>query len=268
MANSPKLPVPTRQRPPDPKTKPESALAKPDQELRMGFFEHLDELRGRLVRSFLALIVGTAIGLAVATEVLAYLVTPYAERLSVLGPTGGVVAYFRVSLLVGGIIAIPMITYQVMMFILPGLHRNEKRIVYASLPAITALFVVGVAFSWFVLIPPAISFLQGFETDLFRPEWTADNYLSFVTSLLFWMGVAFETPLVFFVLSLLGLVRARMLVRNWRIAVVGAAVAAALITPTVDPVNMGLVMGPLLVLYLLSIVLVAFGSRLARVPAQ
>lgn len=265
MSDQTRLPVPTRQRRPDPNAQPRNEITQPEQELRMGFFEHLSELRRRLTWAFLSLIIGTGVGLVVATEVLAYLVTPYAERLSVLGPTGGVVAYFRVSLLVGGILAIPMMTFQIMMFVLPGLHAREKRFVFLSLPAITLLFLVGVAFSWFVLIPPAINFLQGFETDLFRPEWTADNYLSFVTSLLFWMGVAFETPLVFFVLSLLGLVGPRMLVRNWRIAIVGAAVAAALITPTVDPVNMGLVMGPLLVLYLLSIILVAVGKRLSGV---
>ncbi len=85
-----------------------------------------------------------------------------------------------------------------------------------------------------------------------------------MTSLLFWMGVAFETPLVFFVLSLLGLVTATMLLKNWRFAIVGSAIAAAMITPTIDPVNMALVMGPLLALYGLSIILVTFGVRVNR----
>jgi sec-independent protein translocase protein TatC len=116
-------------------------------------------------------------------------------------------------------------------------------------------------------MPPALGFLEGFQRDLFQPEWTADLYLSFVTSLIFWMGVAFETPLVFFVLGLLGLVAPGALVRNWRIAVVGAAIAAALITPTIDPVNMSLVMGPLLTLYTLSIFLVFIARRLARIDA-
>jgi len=254
-----KLPLPTRRQI---EKSPSAPLVPQSNELRMGFFEHLNELRGRLMRSFLAVVLGTLVGLITASEVLHYLIRPYADQLSVLGPTGGVVAYFRVSLLVGGIIAIPMITYQVLMFVIPGLTKKEKRTVFLSLPAITGLFLIGVAFSWFVLIPPAISFLNGFEPDLFKSEWTADNYLSFVTSLLFWMGVAFETPLVFFILSLMGLVGARVLIKNWRVAIVGAAVASALITPTVDPVNMSLVMGPLLVLYLLSIILVMVGSRI------
>jgi len=240
-------------------------------ELRMGFFEHLDELRHRITRAFLAIIVGTVVGVLVTPTVLEFILQPYADlypegrQLYTLGPTESVVAYFRVSLMVGGIIAIPMMTYQVLMFILPGLRRGEKRVVYLSIPPITLLFMVGVAFSWYILMPPAISFLEGFQADIFEPEWTAAQYISFVTSLLFWMGVAFETPLVFFVLSLLGLVSAMNLIKNWRIAIVGAAIAAAIITPTVDPVNMGLVMAPLMGLYIFSIFLVFIGRRMSGV---
>lgn len=231
---------------------------------QMSLFEHLDELRKRLTAAVFALVLGTLAGLLVTTPVLEYLQQPYGREFTVLGPTGGVVAYFRVALMVGGIIAIPVITYQALMFILPGLTGKEKRLLLLSIPAITALFVVGIAFAWFVLIPPALGFLEGFQPTLFKPEWTADLYLGFVTALVFWMGVAFQTPLVFFVVGLLGMVDAGMLLRNWRIAIVGAAIAAALITPTVDPVNMALVMGPLLALYILSILLVVIARRLIK----
>ncbi|MGQ9887817.1 MAG: twin-arginine translocase subunit TatC [Aggregatilineales bacterium] len=261
---------------------------------RMGLFEHLDELRLRLTRAGIALVVGTLIGLALSGVALDYLRGPYCRivaenaaraaesagadlanvvvpdnecKLVTLGPTGGVVAYFRVGLMIGGIIAIPMITYQLLMFIFPGLTRKEKRVVLMALPAIFTLFLVGTAFSWFILMPPALGFLEGFQPNLFRSEWTADLYLSFITALIFWMGVAFQTPLVFFVLGLLGLVTTGALIRNWRLAVVGAAVAAALITPTIDPVNMFLVMGPLLVLYALSVILVFAARRIARLDA-
>jgi sec-independent protein translocase protein TatC len=231
-------------------------------ELRMTFWEHLDELRKRVFASLLSLIIGTVIGIAIAGPVLAFLMQPYGQELVVLGPTEGVVSYFRVAMLIGAILSIPMVTYQLLLFILPGLTRKEQRTMLISLPAITALFLVGAAFAWFILVPPALNFLEGFQEDLFRPEWTVDLYLSFVTALIFWMGVAFETPLIFFVLSIMGLVEPRILIRNWRIAIVGAAIAAAIITPTVDPVNMGLVIVPLLVLYIISIVLVWFGNRL------
>jgi sec-independent protein translocase protein TatC len=259
---------------------------------RMGLFDHLNELRMRLFRAAVALVIGTTIGLGLAGQGLEYLRMPYCQivavndaiaagetvtdpasipvnldrcRFQTLGPTGGVVAYFRVALMIGGIISVPLITYQLLMFIFPGLKRKEKRILLMSLPAVTLLFLIGTAFSWFILMPPALGFLEGFQQNLFRSEWTADLYLSFVTSLIFWMGVAFETPLIFFVLGLLGLVGVRPLIRNWRVAIVGAAVAAALITPTIDPVNMALVMGPLLILYLLSVVLVFIARRIARI---
>lgn len=232
----------------------------------MGLLDHLYELRNRLAKAFIALIAGTLIGFVIGEPVLKYLQSPYGREFTVLGPTGGVVAYFRVSLLIGAILAIPVITYQLMMFVIPGLTRKEKRIVLYSLPAIVGLFVVGVLFSWFVLIPPALDFLETFAADIFRAEWTADQYLGFVTSLIFWMGVAFEIPLIFFVLGLIGLVGPQNLLNSWRFAVVGASIAAALITPTVDPVNMMLVMMPLLALYVASIFLVGIGNRIGVPP--
>lgn len=293
-----RLPRPLRRNftPPEPEID-SSETAEEDEDghgARMGLFEHLDELRRRLTRAGAALVIGTLIGLGLSGAALDYLRGPYCRivaenavraaedagidpasvvipdsecKLVTLGPTGGVVAYFRVGLMIGGIIAIPMITYQLLMFVFPGLTRKEKRVVLLALPAIFTLFLVGTAFSWFILMPPALGFLEGFQPNLFRAEWTADLYLSFITALIFWMGVAFQTPLVFFVLGLLGLVTTGALIRNWRLAVVGAAVAAALITPTIDPVNMFLVMGPLLVLYALSVILVFVARRIARLDA-
>lgn len=230
----------------------------------MGIMEHLRELRTRLMISMLALIVGTGVGLLVAEPIMRYLQEPYGREFVVLGPTSGISAFFRVAIMIGGALAIPIITFQLLMFVLPGLTGKERRIVFFSLPPITLLFLMGTLFTWFFLIPPAIGFLEGFQPTLFQPEWTADLYLSFVTTLLFWMGVAFETPLVFFVVALLGFVQAKTLIKNWRIAVVGAIIAAAVITPTVDPVNMALVVIPLLALYVLSVLLVAAGGRLHR----
>src|SRR5690606_4856881 len=145
------------------------------------------------------------------------------------------------------------ITLQLFLFIAPGLNRKEKRWIYLALPATTALFLIGVAFAWFIMIPAALGFLQDFESEIFRAQWTAERYIAFLTSLLFWIGVAFEMPVVVFVLARLGIVGPQPLLRNWRLAVVLICIAAAMITPTVDPFNMLLVIAPLLVLYLLSI---------------
>jgi sec-independent protein translocase protein TatC len=243
---------------------------------RMGFFEHIEELRQRLTRAVLGLLVGVGISLFFTSQLMEYLITPLNQRLvesgqtenlirlQTLGPTEGVVSYFRVALLMGGIIAIPVITYQVLAFILPGLTDRESRFLMWSILPVTILFLVGVAFAWFLMVPAAIDFLQNFQSQIFMAEWTANEYLGFITALVFWMGVAFETPLVFFTLSVMGFVTAGSLIRNWRFAIIGAAVAAAMITPTVDPANMALVMVPLLGLYVLSILLVAIGTRINR----
>lgn len=257
------------QPPPDPEPTPSYAEAD-GHELRMTLWDHLGELRERVVKAFIALIIGAIIGLALAGPAFEIIRQPYCElvdtddecQLVVLGPTGGIVAYFRVALMIGGALSVPLVTYQLLMFVLPGLTRGERRVILQSLPAIMILFIVGAAFAWFVLMPPALGFLEGFQPTLFEPEWTASLYINFVTSLVFWMGVAFETPLVFFLLAVLGLVRSGTLVRNWRIAIVGSAIAAAFITPTIDPVNMFLVMAPLLVLYVISIFLVLIGCRI------
>jgi len=226
-------------------------------ETPLSLLDHLNELRSRLFRSVFALMLGVILASVFTGPLLRYLITPYDNILQVLGPTESVVIYFRLALLAGAIGASPYITFQLFMFVAPGLYRHEKRWIYLALPATTFFFLTGVSFAWFVLTPAALRFLRNFEGDVFRPEWTAELYIRFLTSLLFWIGVAFEMPVVIFVLARLGIVGHRVLLRNWRLAVVVSAIAAAMITPTVDPFNMLLVMGPLLGLYAISIGLAA-----------
>lgn len=222
-------------------------------ETPMTLLEHLNELRVRLFRSLIVLAVGVLASAIFTGHILRYLIRPYGKELQVLGPTESVVMYFRIALLTGAIFAIPYITYQLFMFIAPGLTRKEKRWIYLSLPATTGLFLTGVAFAWFIMTPAALGFLRDFESGVFTAEWTAERYIAFLTSLLFWIGVAFEMPVVVFVLARLGILGPRPLIRNWRLAVVAMTIVAALITPTVDPFNMLLVMAPLMVLYIISI---------------
>lgn len=250
------LPAPSHSHPPQPLPEGEAAA--------MDFFEHLDELRTRLFRVLLLLVV-VLLGAAVFVEpLLEYLIKPCQCELVLLKPTDSVVMYFRVALMMAGIITIPYLTYQVIMFVLPGLTSKERRIVLTTLPITTLLFLLGVAFAWFVLVPTAIPFLRNFMSSVFRAEWTAGEYIAFLTSLLFWMGVAFEMPVLFYVLGRIGVLEAKLLIRNWRLAVVLITIAAALITPTVDPFNMLLVVAPLLVLYTISILLTGFANRQFR----
>jgi len=131
-------------------------------------------------------------------------------------------------------------------------------------PGALFMFLAGAAFAWFIMIPSAIQFLASFYADVFQVQWTAEKYVPFVLSLTLWVGVSFEMPLVFMFLGWLGIVNAGMLLKYWRYAIVGCAIIAAVITPTVDPFNMMLVMGPLMGLYFLSIILVWIVSRRKR----
>jgi sec-independent protein translocase protein TatC len=173
----------------------------------------------------------------------------------VLSPTEGIAVYFRVALTAGLVLAMPVLVYQLLMFILPGLEENEKQYVFWGVPAATGLFLVGVAFAWFILIPAAIGFLSGWQPQIFSQEWQSQKYIPFITSLIFWIGVSFETPLIIFIMAKIDLVTPQFLIKQWRFAVVIIAIAAAMITPTPDPFNMALVMIPLIGLYGLSILL-------------
>jgi sec-independent protein translocase protein TatC len=123
------------------------------------------------------------------------------------------------------------------------------------------LFLAGSAFAWFVMIPVAVRFLSGFLPGVFKAQWTVERYYPFVLSLLFWVGICFELPLVAFVLAKLRIVTAGLLLKGWRIAIVLITVVSAIITPTVDAFNMMLVALPLMVLYFLSILLAAMAQR-------
>lgn len=222
----------------------------------MPLMEHLRELRTRLIRAFIALAITTAGSFVFAKQVLVILIAPMGDTLpQALKPTESLGNYMKVALICGVTLAMPFIVYQIGRFVAPGLTRKEKRYLILLVPGATLCFVSGVAFAYFVMLPAAIPFLQGFMADIIEQRWAIGEYLSFVTSLLFWIGVAFELPLFVYFLTKLGIIDARTLSKNRKYAVVIIAVLAAVITPTVDPVNMTLVMGPLIVLYELGVIL-------------
>jgi sec-independent protein translocase protein TatC len=222
---------------------------------QMSLLEHLDEMRDRLVKTGIAVIVATFIVAVFTPQILEFLIVPYGQKLLVIGPTEGIAIYFRVALTGGLVLAMPMVIYHLLMFIMPGLTEDEVRYVRLGVPAATLLFLIGISFAWFVLIPTAIDFLSNWQSDLFKQDWQSQKYIPFVTSLVFWIGVSFETPLIIYIMAKVGLVTPQFLLHNWRFAVIIIAILAAMITPTVDPFNMALVMLPLIVLYGLSILL-------------
>jgi sec-independent protein translocase protein TatC len=247
-----------------PQVQPETAPPADGEGKVMGFFDHLDELRQRFIRAAVAIGIGMVISLFFTNNVIEYMKLSYGKPLLVLNPTDSVTVFLKVALTLGAILAMPIITYQVFMFVMPALTRKERRWVFMALPGTTILFLGGIAFTWFFLVPTYIRFLGSFNSDIFETGWTADAYISFVTAVLFWHGVAFEAPVVFYVLARMGLVNAIGMIKFWRQAIVGTAVAAAVITPTVDPVTMLSIMGVLLGLYVASIGLVFVATRINR----
>ncbi len=228
----------------------------PIEESRMTLMEHLVELRTRLMWIVGGLIVGTAIALTFFQQTIAFILdTALSMNLEIINndPTGNISVIFKVSFTIGTAIALPIILFQIIAFMAPGLYPSEKRTLLMTLPAAIILFCIGASFSYYYLLPVAVRFLGTLLDELIIPQWTADKYISFVTRLTFWIGVAFEMPLIFAFLSRTGLVSGQMLLKYWRHAIVVMAILAAIITPTVDPVNMAIVMGPLLILYALSV---------------
>ncbi len=174
--------------------------------------------------------------------------------------TGFLGPYMKVALVVGLILAMPVIVYQVIMFVAPGLTRQERRYLFVLLPWIMLSFLVGLAFAYFIFLPPALQFLFSFGSTIAKPQIRVGSYVDFVSSLLFWIGVVFEMPLVIFFLAKIGVVTPQALARWRKPAWVIAFVVAAVITPTFDPVNQTIVAVPVILLYEVGILL----ARLAR----
>ncbi|MCP4426069.1 MAG: twin-arginine translocase subunit TatC [Chloroflexi bacterium] len=228
---------------------------------------HLNELRKRVTWAAVGLAVMTVFSFVFAEPLLDFLLRPYADssplgaELQLLRPTEGIETFFKVSLLAGGILSMPLILYQLWLFIVPGLTKKERRYVYVFLPSALLLFGLGIAFAWFILVPASVQFLANFLPDVFNPDWTGQEYIGFLITMLFWIGVSFEMPVIVYFIARLGLVTAKALREQWRVAIVAIAVIAAAITPSIDPITMLLTMAPLIVLYGLSILLAYVGQR-------
>ncbi len=226
------------------------------EERQASIIEHLEELRDRLIKSAIALTVTTLFSFIFAKKLLEILVAPMGATPPVSSsPTTNIVVFTKVALISGVALAMPVLVYQLISFIAPGLTRQEKRYLYFVVPGATLSFVVGIAFAYFFVLPMTIPFLKGFLGDIIQPNWFIDKYISFITSLLFWIGISFETPLLIFFLAKLGIVTPAALSRNRKYAILVIAVVGAVITPTTDPFTMMWVMVPLIVLYEIGILL-------------
>ncbi len=228
----------------------------------MTLIEHLTELRTRLIRATIALSITTLISVFFTPKLLEWLTLPMGNRHPVaLHATETIIVYFKVALISGLVLAMPVIIYELLMFVIPGLTPKEKKFVLVIVPAASVLYALGVAFAGFIMIPFAVKYLQSFLASMITPTYSIDKYISFVTTILFWTGVIFETPLIMAFLARMGVISPKQLSGGRRYAIVLIAIVAAVITPTPDPVNMSIVMVPLLLLYELGVILARITYR-------
>jgi sec-independent protein translocase protein TatC len=240
---------------------------------------HLIELRNRLTKALGAVLLGMVIGFVLVlpqgpVNLVAVIIEQFTfdgqtvTGVQAVGTTETFASYMMVALTLGVIFAMPVIVYQIIAFVAPGLTIQEKRYVFIALPFITCFFLAGLLFGWFVTIPAALQFLLGFgDTTLIETKPSLRDFISTFTTLLLINGAIFELPLIIYVLALVGGVTPEFLAKNRRYAVLVIVIVAAIITPTGDPINLMLVAVPMYVLFEFGIVLARFAPRPAPAPA-
>ena len=226
------------------------------QDTKKSILAHIEELRVRLVRSAIAFGIALAVAFPLPKYIYPILMKPVSGvELYYFEVTGLFSSYVKIWMFLALAISGPYILYHIVMFIKPALSRKEKGYLYILLPATIILFIGGVLFCYFVLLPPGLTFLyrqfpEWLGGDI-KPLWSVTNYVSVITQLLFWVGAVFEIPLVMFFLSKIGILSPQWAIRKWKWAVILAFLLGAIITPTPDPLNQTLVAVPILILYFL-----------------
>lgn len=227
----------------------------------MTLLEHLEELRRRLIYSLIAVVCGTAAGFVLNDMLMNWLlrlVEGAGVTVQVIEVPEKFTTSMRLALTAGIALAMPVIVYQIWRFVAPGLLPTERRYILIGLPLVIVFFASGVAFSYLVALPTALNFLLSFGSEEVVTQPRLAPYLSFVSSLLLWSGVSFETPVFLFFLAKIGVVDTERL-KQWRkYALLVVFVVGAVITPTPDPLNMSIVALPLYVLYEVGILLSRF----------
>lgn len=229
------------------------------EERRMPLLQHLDELRGRIIKCGIAVIVCSVGGWILGPIVLKLLSEPVG-MLYFFGPTEALIVRMKLALAIGVGVASPVVIYQIWAFVVPALTRTERGYTLPTVIFSAILFLGGVAFAYFVVMPVGLKVLLSFGGPALKDMIGVQKYFTFVIWLLMACGIVFEMPVIIFFLTKLGIVTPGTLMRRWREAILGIFVASAVVTPSVDVVSQLFLSAPLMVLYLVSI-LVSFSAR-------
>jgi sec-independent protein translocase protein TatC len=223
----------------------------------MSLVEHLAELRSRLIKCLIAIALGSLVGYYFLDPIMHYLTEP-AGKLYYMQPSEAFFTYLKVSIAVGFLVALPVIFYQVWRFFLPALTQRERILVGILVPSSVVLFFIGLAFSFFFVLPAAVNFFMGFSNMELEAIFSVDKYFDFVIWFVLPFGFVFELPLVIILLARMGFVTSRFLGRYQRIVVFLSFVIAAIITPTPDVFTQSMIALPTILLYEISYLIVRY----------
>ena len=231
-----------------------------DDEGNMSILRHLEELRTRIIRSLIAIAVGSAIAYFYIEDIMRYLTLP-TGRLYYLQPAEAFFTYIKIAIFAGFLLALPVVFYQAWKFILPALTVRERTVIGILVPSSVLLFFAGLAFSFFLVLPAALQFFVGFSTENLQPMFTLHQYFDFVLAFILPFGAVFELPLLVIVFAKLGFISSKFLQSKQRIVIFLAFVVGAVISPTPDIFTQSMIAIPLILLYELSYLVVRFVLR-------
>ncbi|MFV0618156.1 twin-arginine translocase subunit TatC [Megasphaera sp. WILCCON 0056] len=226
----------------------------------MTFVDHLSELRSRLIKSAIAVVIGMAVSVWRIDDIVAFVTSP-ASTLYVMRPAEAFLIYMKIALWSGAVLASPILFYQFWAFLLPAFTTHEKKILVLFVPASVLLFLGGLAFSFVVVLPQSLHFLMTFTTSDVQPLWSLEGYLDFALLMVLPFGVIFNMPLLLIALAKMGLVSSEQLKLVRKYVIVLSFIVAAIITPTTDMVTQSLLAVPIIVLYEFSLAFIRYILR-------
>jgi sec-independent protein translocase protein TatC len=252
-----------------PQSDPPSTAPEQEPGGKMSFFEHLVDLRKRLINSAIAIVIGAGIGVTISQRAMDFISRPMQEalrkqhledKLIYTSPAGLINIIITFGIYIGVVLAAPFVLYQVWLFIAPGLYKHERKAVTTFIFSSVVLFLAGISFGYFVMLPYMLNFLIGFQGP-FRPLISINEYFDFILIVLLGLGIIFELPVLIFFLALFGIVTPKFLWKNLRYAILIIAIIAAIVTPTPDATTMLVFMAPMIALYFLGIGVAALVMR-------
>ncbi|HUL16888.1 MAG TPA: twin-arginine translocase subunit TatC [Terriglobales bacterium] len=241
-----------------------AAPSRPQEEAaggQMTFFEHLVELRKRIINSLIAIALGSIVGWIVAPHFVEFITLPMQRALNqhhldpqliYTNPTGYLSLLITLAIYLGIVIASPIVLYQIWLFVAPALYRHEKSAVTGFLFSTVFLFLAGIAFGYFIMLPHVLDFLIGFQGPV-KPLISINEYFELILMVLLGLGLIFEMPILIFFLSVFGIVTPKFLVQNSKYAILLITIAAAVLTPTPDALTMLIFMAPMIGLYFVGV---------------